>query len=485
MDEGSGLEGEKWQAEFALKAKEVELAERRVLLEEKQNRKLWRQPLLVPLFGAVAAGFFSIWISNDNAEALRSRLEQNNRATLDIEQIRAASEAARLRTRSESELILSVLDTGNPDSAAENLKFILDIGLINDPDLSAKLQRYLEQRAPGEGPALGAANSMVPNCNLIASKSVASDGEPFLVSWRGTPSNASWWINGLEVEANDEASYFFDAQFDYMSFTLYGENEFGTCGSAVEVIVEPTCLLSAVPSVIEPGEEYRIEWKAGPVDGVTFINGEEVANEGHADFSFIGPTYDRFRLVSNLRGGTCQADVFVLGDRADEPIDPEECGIRAEPQFVDAGSEYSIRWAAPEGGTYWFENDEDRSFVGREGSYSFIWEDEDATKTFDFVSEVAGETCRDTVTVYKSVDPPRCHISTNRTWVQDGETYVISWEVKPDVATAFRINGELVDHKGASLNTLSIDQPEEIEFVLEAHNAAGNCREIVTVHRDP
>ena len=79
-----------------------------------------------------------------------------------------------------------------------------------------------------------------PQCDISASLEVAEHGDNFTVSWNGTPSTASFYINGHSVLANDSAEYTFDGKYDYMRFTMYGENHRGDCGDEVKIVKKVT-----------------------------------------------------------------------------------------------------------------------------------------------------------------------------------------------------------------------------------------------------
>ena len=50
--------------------------------------------------------------------------------------------------------IQEMLRTGNPDTAAANLSFLLEIGLIRDAKVANKIELALKNRVKGTGPAL-------------------------------------------------------------------------------------------------------------------------------------------------------------------------------------------------------------------------------------------------------------------------------------------------------------------------------------------
>src|SRR5262245_10399380 len=65
------------------------------------------------------------------------------RAQVDLEESKA--EAAR---------ILEMIKTGDPEKAADNLKFLVEAGLISDADRRKNIQNFLAHRPAGQGPAL-------------------------------------------------------------------------------------------------------------------------------------------------------------------------------------------------------------------------------------------------------------------------------------------------------------------------------------------
>jgi V8-like Glu-specific endopeptidase len=56
--------------------------------------------------------------------------------------------------RAEASRILEMIKTGDPDTAAENLRFLAESGLISDPERREAIQTFLAARSPGQGPAL-------------------------------------------------------------------------------------------------------------------------------------------------------------------------------------------------------------------------------------------------------------------------------------------------------------------------------------------
>jgi hypothetical protein len=115
---------------------EIALRERELVLKERDSaRAVWSNPLALAIFAAAvaAAGNAVVTWLNDNAQR-------------DLEERKA--EAGR---------ILEIVKTGDPDKAANNLQFLIETGLIVDPERLKAMKAYLATRKPGEGPVVGAA----------------------------------------------------------------------------------------------------------------------------------------------------------------------------------------------------------------------------------------------------------------------------------------------------------------------------------------
>src|SRR5882724_5846944 len=67
-------------------------------------------------------------------------------------QLQPSAQTALQAQQSEQARILEMIKTGSPDKAAENLRFLLEAGLIADPTVREKLSKFLDNRNPGSGP---------------------------------------------------------------------------------------------------------------------------------------------------------------------------------------------------------------------------------------------------------------------------------------------------------------------------------------------
>src|ERR1019366_3296124 len=150
-------DGERWIAEKEFRQQELDLKIREQDRLEKElqfrmaeaSRSRWSNPLVIAILAAtLAAGGNAgeAWLSG---HAQRKIQEENNRSQLTLESFKA-----------ESARILEVIKTNNPDTAATNLKFLLDAHLITRSDTADYIRKFLMTRSAGEGPALP---SPVPN----------------------------------------------------------------------------------------------------------------------------------------------------------------------------------------------------------------------------------------------------------------------------------------------------------------------------------
>lgn len=144
------FEREKWRDEYELRKREIEIKDR------DSSRSRWSSPIVLAVLGAAIAALgnaAAIWLTG---------VEQRNLETTKAEQARALEE-----DRAEATRILEMIKTGNePEKAAENLRFLLDAGLISNPDRSRRIQNFLARREPGKGPALPAAPALPATVSL-------------------------------------------------------------------------------------------------------------------------------------------------------------------------------------------------------------------------------------------------------------------------------------------------------------------------------
>ncbi|MEP2782143.1 MAG: hypothetical protein ABJO67_04155 [Pseudoruegeria sp.] len=79
------------------------------------------------------------------------------------------------------------------------------------------------------------------------------------------------------------------------------------------VEASPLCEMWSERIVSSAEKQFSISWRVlGGIKTQAYINGAEVELEGTAYFTFNGPEYDRFRLVANSYGSTCETNHYVF-----------------------------------------------------------------------------------------------------------------------------------------------------------------------------
>jgi hypothetical protein len=78
----------------------------------------------------------------------------NNKYQLELEQSKSTANLQLEQGKAEATRILEMIKTSDADKAAENLKFLVDSGLVGDGPLNTKIRSFLADRKPGTGPVL-------------------------------------------------------------------------------------------------------------------------------------------------------------------------------------------------------------------------------------------------------------------------------------------------------------------------------------------
>ena len=135
---------EKWVRECEFREREIRVKE---LEQHNKSQELeakrvelagsgWRSPLVVAIMAASIAALGNAGVALTNG-IFQRQLEDEK------------AELAR---------ILEMVKTGSPDKAADNLAFLINIGLVSRKIQVEKLADFLSKRQPGEGPALPSAD---------------------------------------------------------------------------------------------------------------------------------------------------------------------------------------------------------------------------------------------------------------------------------------------------------------------------------------
>jgi len=131
--EDGKFEHKKWDDERAFREREVLVKEAELSLKrQEQAASQWRSPLVVAVLAAALAAAGNAAVSFLNGKFQRELEAQ----------------------KSEQARILEMIKTGDPDRAAENLGFLVNVGLIADSKLQDRINDVLTTRKPGSGPTL-------------------------------------------------------------------------------------------------------------------------------------------------------------------------------------------------------------------------------------------------------------------------------------------------------------------------------------------
>jgi hypothetical protein len=142
-------EREKWVADQRSKQDELTLKQRELVLRETEARRArWWNPLVLAVFTAGLAGAGNV-VANFYSNS-QQRIADADKA----------KQTEKLESeKAEANLILELVKTGNPDRAAENLKFLVDTKLITSQTRRDDIEAYIKQRKEGQGVAVPTASS--------------------------------------------------------------------------------------------------------------------------------------------------------------------------------------------------------------------------------------------------------------------------------------------------------------------------------------
>jgi uncharacterized repeat protein (TIGR01451 family) len=237
----------------------------------------------------------------------------------------------------------------------------------------------------------------------------------------------------------------------------------------------PTCDLSITGGITEVaaiGDAYRIEWVGGPASAVFFINGTEVSDIGHANFTFTGPNYDRFRMVGNNGGVPCEDEVRIIKTVVAVPT----CdAFTATPSTLPAtGGTVTLDWVSTNG----TNTDIDGQSVAGSGSLSV---DVTADRTFTLnLSNTAGtDNCTVSVMLEDPVQTPtpQCLAFTgSAATITVGGSISLNWDTLN--ATQIIINNGVGDVTGIVSKGIQVSPIADTVYNLTVIGAAGTTPDV-------
>jgi hypothetical protein len=141
-DKKFDFEREKWGDEKVFRDKELKIK------EKDQSASRWTNPLVIGILTVAIAGILNLLLAYENGRLQRQADDQKAAAIRNLEE-----------AKSDNEMILQMIKTGDIDKAVANLKFLISARLIRDPDRVKNIQTFLADRTPGSGPVLPATGS--------------------------------------------------------------------------------------------------------------------------------------------------------------------------------------------------------------------------------------------------------------------------------------------------------------------------------------
>lgn len=245
----------------------------------------------------------------------------------------------------------------------------------------------------------------------------------------------------------------------------------------------PTCNLSLnVTEVANIGDSYRLEWNGGPSSATFFINGTEVSDSGYANFTFTGPNYDRFRMVGNNGGATCQADVEVIRTVT---LPPSCDSFTVSPAVLPAGGgTVTLDWATTNATLA--EIDGQRVAGSGTWDYDGTVITSNQTFTLNLSNSEGSDSCTASVVVEDPTPAPQClSFTANPANILVGESTTLNWEVAN--ATRVAINNGIGEVTGTSFGPVSLfaDTTYTLTVFGEAGTTPVSCTTDVLVTETP
>ena len=138
-----------------LEAAKIDLEAKRTDLTSRPRSLLlsaFSNPIVVAAAIAAIVTLSTAAISSIVAEHQKQLEEKKTEEQTKLTTWKDEAERKLEQLKAESAMILDVVRTGDPDKAATNLKFLVDVGLV--PQTAPRLDEYLNNRQPGTGKVL-------------------------------------------------------------------------------------------------------------------------------------------------------------------------------------------------------------------------------------------------------------------------------------------------------------------------------------------
>src|ERR1700722_17752872 len=135
-------------SDIELEIKKTELEIKRLELKNGPT-SIWRNPAILATLAAanvgIATALVTFFVATNQTKFGNYKLS----AQLQLDSKKYESQLALDKQKNAASVILEMIKTGDPDRAAENLRFLIEAGLVEDRD--GRIIKYLQAHSPGTG----------------------------------------------------------------------------------------------------------------------------------------------------------------------------------------------------------------------------------------------------------------------------------------------------------------------------------------------
>ncbi len=257
-----------------------------------------------------------------------------------------------------------------------------------------------------------------------------------------------------------------------------GGGSTGGDGGGNDTPPTPTCTLELSKlEVTAIGESYRLTWSGGPASAQFYINGSAVADSGAANFTFTGPNYDRFKMVGNNGGVTCEKEVRIIRKVQEAP----KCeSFTASPATLPVGGgNVTLTWDTTNATNASIDNGV--GSVAGDGSTVINNVTSNRTFTLSLSNAVGSASCQASVTVTPAPMLPVCDfINASPVTITRGQSSTLSWGTT-NVTSASLNNGIGAVAVDGSYTVTPNDTTTYTLTAIGANNQQVTCSKTVTV----
>ncbi len=322
----------------------------------------------------------------------------------------------------------------------------------------------------------GGSSTPTPVCNISIDKAeVHAIGESYRVTWNGTPSSATFFINGSEVADSGAANFTFTGP-NYDRFKMVGNNSGKECVKEVTIIMHveepPRCesFTASPTSLPVGGGTVTLKWDTTNATNAT-IDGQKVAGDGSMTQSVTADKTFTLSLSNAVGSASCKASVKVQTTST-----LPTCTITASPASINVGAASTLSWTTKNASSVTI----DQGIGNVTGTSKSVTPSVTTTYTMT-VKNATGDSavCKATVTV-TATPLPTCYLTASPATITSGGSSTLSWTTNNAASTSIDQGIGVVTGSSKSV-TPSVTTT----YTMTVKNAAGTsavCKATVTVN---